>query len=242
MQTVRAALVCAALVSLAACSQREVRTFSGYAEGEYVKVAAPLSGNLARVEVRRGETVEAGETLFSLEVNSETRAQGEIQDRIRTAQAQLKRAKKEGRPEEVRQTEAELTAAQAELAQLQWRLDQKVGKAPSTGLVVEIPYAVGQYVEAGLSVVSILSPESIKVRFFVPAHVASSLRHGQPVQLRCRGCGEQLNAEVAYVSPLASAAVDDDAIPERLRFLVEARPKPAMALQLRPGQPVEVVL
>ena len=67
MQTVRAALVCAALVSLAACSQREVRTFSGYAEGEYVKVAAPLSGNLARVEVRRGETVEAGETLFSLD-------------------------------------------------------------------------------------------------------------------------------------------------------------------------------
>jgi HlyD family secretion protein len=241
MSGVRAALFCAVLLSLNGCSQREVRSFTGYAEGEYVKVAAPLSGNLARVDVRRGETVAAGETLFSLEAANETRAQRETQERVKAAQAQLASARKGGQPEETRDAERALVAAQAELTQLQWRLDQKVGKAPSTGLVVEIPYAVGQYVEAGLAVVSILSPESIKVRFFVPPRVASSLRHGQIVQLRCPGCGT-LNAEVAYVSPLAAAGVSDEAIPERLRFLVEARPVPATALQLRPGQPVEVVL
>lgn len=241
MILVRTALLCAAALSLAACSQREVRTFTGYAEGDYVKVAAPLSGNLARVEVRRGETVKAGEPLFSLEMNDEARAQREKQERLKAVEGYLLEARKAGPRDRVREAEAAVQAAQAELAQLQWRLDQKVGRAPSTGLVVEIPFAVGQWVEAGLSVVSILAPESIKVRFFVPPHVASSLRHGQQVRLRCPRCRE-MSAEVAYVSPLAAASVDEDAVPERLRFLVEARPVPAMALQLRPGQPVEVVL
>ena len=57
--------------------------------------------------------------------------------------------------------------------------------------------------------------------------------------LRCAGCG-QVDGEIIYVSPIAETG--DYSSPERLRFLVEARPAASAAHDLRPGQSVDVVL
>jgi HlyD family secretion protein len=224
-------------LSLAACSEQDVRSFYGFAEGEYVRVTVPLSGSLAKLNVKRGEKVRAGETLFSLDVGSETAALREAQARVKEADAQLKAAKRTGKRAEIRAAESAAGVARAQLTELQWRMEQKTARAPKDGVIVELPFAEGEWIEAGLAVVSILSPESIKVRFFVPPHIASTLRHGQNVSLRCEGCG-QFDAAVAYVSPLAEQGGSAD----QLRFLVEARPEASVALSLRPGQPVEVVL
>ncbi|HWQ37670.1 MAG TPA: HlyD family efflux transporter periplasmic adaptor subunit [Burkholderiales bacterium] len=239
MQRPRAAFVAAAL-ALAACSQQEVRTFPGYAQAQYVHVAAPLSGNLARLNVRRGERVRSGQTLFSLQVEEEARALREAQARVKAAQAQLRAARRGAQEAPMRGAEAELNAAKAALAQAQWRLELKTAKAPRDGVVVETAYTVGEWVEAGLAVIAILAPQDIKVRFLVPSHVAAALHHGQGVRLRCPGCGE-VSAEIAYVSPLAEPATEGQGA-QRLHFLVEARPAPEAALRLHPGQPVEVVL
>jgi HlyD family secretion protein len=77
------------------------------------------------------------------------------------------------------------------------------------------------------------------VQFYVPAQAASTLHHGQRVRLRCGGC-EEIAGRIVYVSPIAEAP--DDGSMARLRFLVEARPGPSVALRLRPGQAVEVML
>jgi HlyD family secretion protein len=235
VNAVRAALLL--LVLLAACAQRDVRSYSGFAEGEYVRVTVPLSGSLAKLNVKPGAKVRAGETLFSLDAGSETAARREAQERVAATEAQLKAAQRAGRRDEIRVAEAALTNARTQLAELNWRLEQKTAKAPKDGVIVETPFVEGQWIEAGLAVVSILSPESIKVRFFVPSHVASALRHGQTVNLRCADCG-QFEASIAYVSPLAEPGGSED----DLRFLVEARPAASVALSLRPGQAVEIVL
>jgi multidrug resistance efflux pump len=65
-------IVAAALMG---CTDKPVSAWSGYAEGEYVYVAAPLAGRLDNVEVRAGQAVSKGAPLFSLDAESERLAQ-----------------------------------------------------------------------------------------------------------------------------------------------------------------------
>src|SRR5690349_4534494 len=74
---------------LAACSDGNPGTYQGYAEGEYVRVAAPFAGTLQNLAVARGGQVKVGDTLFVLEQENEAAARREAQERLRSAQAQL---------------------------------------------------------------------------------------------------------------------------------------------------------
>jgi HlyD family secretion protein len=89
----------------AGCGGGESGTFQGYVEGEYVRVAAPVAGQLLQLAVARGATVETGAALFELEQereqatvaeagesNAATRAQAEQANaQWRLAEANLKR-------------------------------------------------------------------------------------------------------------------------------------------------------
>jgi len=234
----RAALVLAVAL-LASCSQQQLRSFSGRTQGEYLQVSVPLSGSLTRLNVRPGETVRRGEALFSLDSEEDRAARREAVERVKAARAQLTAARGGSLAEDIRAAQSAVDMSQAQLARLQWRLDQTVARAPSDGVIVDVTYSEGQWVEAGIGVVSLLSPESMKVRFFVPAQVATTLRQGQRVGLRCGQC-VQVEGEIVYFSPIADPDRDDSS--ERLRFLVEARPTSSALLSLRPGQAIEVVL
>ena len=59
-----AALAAALLVG---CQREADAGWSGYVEGEYVYVAAPVGGSLQSLAVRRGQVVQRGAPLFTLE-------------------------------------------------------------------------------------------------------------------------------------------------------------------------------
>jgi hypothetical protein len=65
MPSCRSALLAVAGLG-AACSSREDVGWSGYVEGDYVYVAAPLGGSLETLAVRRGQAVTRGAPLFAL--------------------------------------------------------------------------------------------------------------------------------------------------------------------------------
>lgn len=94
-------------------------------------------------------------------------------------------------------------------------------------------------------VVSLLPPENIKLRFFVPEAVVGGLRIGQKVSAACDGCGTPVSATVSYVSPKSEFTppilYSKDAR-AKLVFMVEAKPGLADAPRLKPGQPVDVML
>ena len=81
-------LALSAALALAACAKPVDSGWSGYAEGEYVYVAAPLAGRLSQLAVQRGREVEAGALLFSLDAESEIAARAEAAARLAGAQAQ----------------------------------------------------------------------------------------------------------------------------------------------------------
>jgi len=98
---------------LAACEKPDPVTFQGYAEAEYVRVAAPFAGNLVMLSVRRGAQVKTGEPLFTLESESESAAKREAQERLRSAEARLENLKTGKRPQELDVVEAQISQAKA---------------------------------------------------------------------------------------------------------------------------------
>ena len=113
MNTRTARMAAFAAAGLTACTPAAETAWSGYAEGEYVHVAAPLAGRLATLAVARGSDVAAGAPLFALDDDSEIAAQAEAAARVAVARAQADNTTKGRRVDEIAVTQAQWQQAKA---------------------------------------------------------------------------------------------------------------------------------
>ncbi len=314
MKTLRALLCASTVAMLASCGEQRPEFFSGYAEADYVRLASPIGGTLARIYLKRGDQVARNAPAFVLEQESERAAREEALARVERAQAVLANLNKGKRPEEIAAARAQLSqaqaalrlssadltrqqqlanakfiaparvdearaatardqahvrelqaqlqvaqlaarsdeikaaqedlnAAQAQLAQADWKLEQKTLRAPIAADVADVLYREGELVPAGSPVVSLLPPQNIKARFFVPETALGTLRVGQDVVLNCDGCGAAIAAKISFIAHDAeytSPLIYSKENRSTLVFMVEARPAPADAARLHPGQPLEI--
>jgi HlyD family secretion protein len=163
--------------------------------------------------------------------------------RVRQLEAQLRTANLGAREDEQAAAKADTVAARAALAQTRWRLAQKSVAAPVSAQVEDTLYRVGEWVNAGNPVVTLLEPGALKLRFFVPEPALAQIRPGVVVQAECDGCGGPINATVRRVASEAEftpPVIYSKENRQRLLFLVEAWPEPKDAQRLRPGLPVQV--
>lgn len=205
------------------------------------EVAAQLS---AKEHARQLDLVAKG---FVSQQRADEAQAARARDRARVAElrAQLATAQSGSRPDEIRAAEAEARAAREALAQADWKLRQKAVATTVAGSVVDTLFTPGEWVPAGAPVVSLLPPANLKVRFFVPEPRLGAVRVGQKVSLACDGCGAPIAAQVSYIAPRAEftpPVIYSRDNRSRLVFLAEARPAPADAARLHPGQPVDVTL
>lgn len=205
---------------------------------------ARASAELSRIEAGRQAALFQNQVVSA---NEHDRARLRHESDLRAVDelaAQLATARLGARPDVVAAAAQEVAAAEAAVAQAEWSVAQKNPAAPCAALVYDTLFRVGEFVPAGRPVVSLLPPENIKARFFVPETALAALRPGDFVAVGLDG-RPALRATVAYVSPQAEYTPpvlynrDNRA---RLVFLVEAVFRPEDARDLRPGQPVEVAL
>jgi len=197
------------------------------------------------LQLQRDEVQVRFGAIAKSQLDDSRAAAASAQARVRELEAQVEVARLPGREQQIRAQEAQVEAARAALDQAQWKLDQKRVRAPHAGLVFDTMYRAGEWVAAGAPVVRMLPPENVKVRFFVPAAVAGSLAPGRNVVIRCDGCAAETQATVRFVSNVAEytpPGIYSNDTRSKFVFLVEARPPPADAAKLHPGQPVEVAL
>jgi HlyD family secretion protein len=95
------------------CTQKSEPSWSGYAEGDYVYVSAPLAGRLDGVVVSAGQTVSKDAQLFSIDAESEQLAQQEAAALLTGAQAQANNLDTGKRRDELAVTQAQLEQARA---------------------------------------------------------------------------------------------------------------------------------
>ena len=316
MPTSRAPLILTLALShflfLTACDRDPATSWQGYAEGEYVYVAAPRAGRLLELAVHKGETVNAGDPLFRLDPEPEATAVAEARQRLEQAgfrrddlgsgerpseiaalaaqreqarvtrdlaqtelirqeslfaenvtsrelldrsratleqsraavtelDARLITARLGGRSGQRQALSAEAAALGEALRQAEWNLSQKSPVAPSSSLVFDTLFEVGELVPAGTPVVVLLPASGRKARFYVPEPQLAGLHIGARILLRFDG-GE-LPATISFISPQAEytpPVIYSRDSRSKLVYLVEARPDPATAARLKPGQPLEV--
>ena len=106
-----------AIALLAGCSRAETPSWSGYVEGEYVYVAAPIGGALTTLAAQRGADVKRGALLFELDAQAERAAREEASARASSASAQAADLDKGKRAQEVAMVRAQLAQARAQAAQ-----------------------------------------------------------------------------------------------------------------------------
>lgn len=287
--------------------------YHGYVEGEYVRVAAPLGGRLATLSVARGDQVEGGAPLFSLDL-TEARAErdraaaalaqaratlddlrkgkrpleldviaaqkAQAEAALRLSEAQLRRqeallssgtASRErvdearsaqardrarveeltallqtgrlpAREDEIRAGEAAVVMAQAALAKAEQQLSDLAPNAAQAALVEETYYRPGEWVAAGSPVVSLLTPENVKIRFYLPETRLGAIKIGDIVRVDCDSCPAALTARVVFVASAAEytpPVIYSNESRAKLVFRVEARPV-ATSSRLHPGQPVDI--
>ena len=176
----------------------------------------------------------------------ETRARAESNAaRTRELSSQLDVAGLSARDELVKAQTANAAAARAALEQAEWKLKQKAVHASGAGVVFDIMYREGEWVQAGSPVVRLLPPENIKVRFFVPETLLGALTLGKDVVLHCDGCPAEIPAKVTYISTESEytpPVIYSNETRSKLVYMIEARPSADKAADLHPGQPVEVKL
>jgi HlyD family secretion protein len=167
------------------------------------------------------------------------------QARVNELRAQLRVAKLGARSDEIDAAGQELKTAEAQLMQADWKLTQKTQRMPVKGDVNDVLYREGEWVQAGSPIVSVLPPQNIKVRFFVPEKILGTLRLGQEVVMQCDGCKAPIAARITYLSSApeyTSPLIYSKENRSTLVFMIEARPSVDDARQLHPGQPMEVRL
>ncbi len=238
--------------------------YSGYAEGELIYVSSPLGGELQKLAVQRGEEVKKDTVLFELEREQERSARSEAEETSRESTSHLDKAKldftrakslRDKRvisPEDFDSSEQTLLAAQHAAAarlrgleQADWRFVQKEQSSPATGLVYDTYFRPGEWVAAGAPVLSLLPPEYMKVRFFVPERDLGKLQIGQALAIRMDGLERPLAGKVSFVSPRAEYTLPiiySRENREKLVYLVEGSLDENNARKLHSGAPVEVDL
>ncbi|WP_374568332.1 HlyD family secretion protein [Ideonella sp.] len=172
-----------------------------------------------------------------------TTARTQARDRVAELEASLRVATLPARADERDSAAAQVEAAKQSRQQLAWREQQTVQAAPTAGLVADTYWRVGEYVPAGQPVVSLLPPEARKARFYVPEAALGGLKIGQAVSLHCDGCGAPIAAQISRIATqpeYTPPVIYSNTQRTKLVFMVEARPAPADATRLHPGQPLDV--
>jgi HlyD family secretion protein len=178
-----------------------------------------------------------------LEVDRARAARDQDRQRVAQLQADLDTALLGSRTDQVMAVEAEVHAREAALARADWEFAQKRQQAPKSGLVFDTLYREGEWVPAGRPVVVLLPPENIKVRAFVSETRVGTIRPGDNVQVAVDGVPNPFTRKVSYISPRSEytpPVIYSQESRDKLVFMVEVVFDAQSAVNLNPGQPVDV--
>ncbi|WP_339068627.1 HlyD family secretion protein [Teredinibacter turnerae] len=161
---------------------------------------------------------------------------------VEQTRQQLKLLKLPAREHQLEAARSTEKSAEQALAQQQWQLKQRTITARNSGIVDTLFYRQGEYVSPGTPLLSVIKPDSTKVRFYVSQANLSEISPGQAVKI-INDNNDQRQAAITYIGrepEFAPPVLYSNQSRAELVYLVEATLTPASGL--RPGQPVDVYL
>ena len=237
-----------AILFISSCSNSPQDRFQGYVEGEFVYVASPLAGQLESLQVRRGDQVKTGDPLFALDETAEKAALDrrgrrwsfpKLSSRDRknfSAWVPLPRRITIGRVRRATRTGSALLRRSG----ISTRNDRRRHR-PVWFTTRFFAKANGWRRENRWS--SLLPPQNIKVRAFVPETQVGSIHYGDTTRVTVDGVPNPFIGKVSYISPHAEytpPVIYSRESRAKLVFMIESVFDPEVSANLHPGQPVDV--
>ncbi|AVP87648.1 Putative secretion protein HlyD family protein [Candidatus Phycorickettsia trachydisci] len=248
------------LLLLTSCNQNKV-SLHGYVEGEYQYITPTTSGTLKNLYVHRGDVVKTGDKLFALD-------DVELKAAIENAKADIRQleavfdesTKTYQRSQELLKSKtisqadfdkqqanynaakAKLDAANQSLVSAEKKLQDSAPLAINDAYIENTFFLPGEFVQAGKPVVSLLPPNEVKVRFFVPQKQLPKIAEGKYVTVSCDGCPKKIKAKIIYIAKQAEytpPVIYSTDARQKMVFMVEAKTDQPET-SLNPGLPVDI--
>ena len=211
-------------------------------QAELAQAEAQLAMDVPRL--KRREMLRASDTVAAEERDTAAGAVDTDRAKIAEAKARIASAQLAGRQDVIDAATANVAADRAKLAEAERQLAERRIFAPSEAVVDDTLYRLGEQVMAGSPVVSLLPPENIKIRFFLPEPMLGRIHVGDKVNLACDSCPGGMTATIRYIAPRAEftpPVIYSVGSRDKLVYLIEAKPDRDPAA-FHPGQPVDVSL
>jgi len=212
-------------------------------EAQIKQASAELS--LVKVRLQRTTTLYQKAAIDADSLDAAKTDYATKLEQLKQLKANLAEAKQGRRVDIIQAQRANVKALEAKVSQAAWALQQKIIAAPVAATVFDTYFKKGEWVEPGKPVVSLLSPENIRVIFFVPESMLAKIHLRQKVAISCDQCKKAINATVSYISPEAEYTpplIYSRESNYKLVFRIKAIPMPSDAMNLHPGQPVYVTI
>jgi RND family efflux transporter MFP subunit len=189
-------------------------------------VRAQVGGSVLQTYSDQGQAVRAGQTLARIEagglqdvylsaragltsaINNADIARRELarSEKLLAAGAIAERDIEQSRRSAIA-ANAALADARARLATAQKQVGNTVITAPISGVVSDRPISVGDVVQAGALLFTVVDPSSMRLEGSVPAEQLSQVRVGAPVTFTVNGYpGRTFSGKVTRVNPTADPA------------------------------------
>ena len=175
-----------------------------------VMVAPEVAGRIVQIFFESGATVKAGDPLVQLYDKPERGDLQNFQAQQHVADLNLHRSQQlVGRytPQAtVDQDKALLDQAEASIAKTEALISQKLVKAPFGGQLGIRQIDLGQYVQAGATIVTLTNLDQLYVNFTLPEQAKSQLAVGQKVAVAVDAYpGKSFDAKLSTIEPQVTA-------------------------------------
>ncbi|MHA6687924.1 efflux RND transporter periplasmic adaptor subunit [Mesorhizobium sp. A556] len=221
---------------------------SGLTEADKRAVLATrAAGVIAKLPVRQGQRVKAGDLILMLDAEDKISAVDNAKQLLVQRQAELGAAERLAKSGNLPKLQLDtgrsnLTSAQSELRTAQAELDRNEVKAPFDGIVDRVPVELGSAVMQGGEVATVLALDPIIARGEISERDLRFIKTGDKADVRLVN-GETVKGTLRYISRDASAATRtfrveiavpnaDGAIPAGMTAEITLRAAPTDAIML----------
>jgi len=212
-------------------------TLSGSLEAERAaQLRAQVGGTLLALYVEEGASVAAGQALALIDTMTIAEQARSARSQLRSAQASADMARRNSERAEVLHKagaiadrdleaaksgevagDANLADAKSRLASAEKQFADATVRAPFRGVVSERPASVGDALQPGSPILTVIDPSQLKLEASVPSDHVSALRVGSKVEFTVQGSSDKrFTGRIASINP----AVDPTTRQVRVYVLV----------------------
>ena len=220
----------------------------GVRPDELKSIKAQLQEAQSRFELAKNELVRA-EKLFKKGLLDESKLdtaksnKDVIAAQIKSLQSKLNLAQLGARPDQIIQAQAQAESIVSQLSIAKYNLSQRDVYSSVSGVVKEVLYHKGEYVQSTSIVLKVQLPDMNKVRFYIPQSELVNVSLNQKISVSADGMSQPVEARVSYISESAEftpPVIYSNESRDKLVFLVEARLSADSSLHA--GLPVDIKL